>query len=260
MTLPLLVTKQYKIATFTLNRPERCNALDGSLVKCLQQAFSDVARDNETRMVVLRANGRHFCAGADIKWMQELAQGTFEQSRDDARELASLLLQIYAFPKPIISLVQGEVLGGGIGLLACSDIVLAAENSAFCFSEAKIGLIPAIISPYIVSILGEFKARYYFLTAKKFDAHEAYRVGLVHQVMGTEELNANCQMITSAIMNNSPAALMEIKKLIPKVVNQEISLELAEKTAEIFAQIRISQQGREGVKAFIEKRPPAWKV
>ncbi|HVY54002.1 MAG TPA: enoyl-CoA hydratase-related protein, partial [Gammaproteobacteria bacterium] len=229
------------------------------LIKKMLDVFIKFQSDEDVRVVVLKGNGDHFCAGADIDWMLKLSQSSFELSRDDARNFACLLSQMYLFPKPIITLVQGSVLGGGLGLLACSDIVIAAHEASFCFSEVKIGLVPAVISPYIISILGEHKARYYFLTAERFNAAEAYQIGLVHRLVAAEDLLPTYQSIVKMLLNNSPGALREVKRMLPLIASQDISPELAEKTAEIYAKMRTSTQAREGLSAFLEKRSPLWK-
>jgi len=169
-TSALLVSSQDRIMTLTLNRPEKCNALDGDLVDQLRNAFYLASKDAQISAILLNSSGKHFCAGADLTWMQQLAQGSFEMSRDDAQNLSSLLYTMYLFQKPIVTVVRGSTRGGGLGLLACSDIVLASSEADFCFSEVKMGLAPAVISPYIISIFGERLTRYYFLSAEKFNA------------------------------------------------------------------------------------------
>lgn len=254
----LLVSTQNNITTIALNRPDKCNALDGELVQHLESAFLKAGQDHETAAVLLMGKGKHFCAGADIAWMRQLAQSSFELGMDDARGLASLLYMMHSFPKPIIALAQGSTLGGGLGLLACSDIVIAARDADFCFSEVKIGLAPAVVSPYVISIIGQQAARYYFLTADRFTAAEAQYLGLVQKLVAPEDLFTAGLALTKIILQHSPAALTEVKKLISLVADQEISLELTEKTAEIFARMRVSSQAQEGLQAFLEKRPASW--
>lgn len=254
----LLVSTKDKIMTLIMNRPEKCNALDGSLVQLMQEAFFKAGRDEQIGAVLLMGAGKHFCAGADLDEMSKLSQDSFELGRDDARNLSSLLYMMYSFPKPIITLVQGSTVGGGLGLVACSDVIIAADKANFCFSEVKIGLVPAVISPYVVSMIGQHVARYYFLTAERFTAAEALRIGLIQKLVPQEELEATGKALSQTILHNSPAALAEVKRLLPMVANQEISLELSEKTAEIFARMRVTEEAREGLKAFIEKRSPSW--
>lgn len=254
----LNISRKEKITTLTLNRPEKCNALSEDLVQQLRDAFFAVSRDEQTQLVLLNGAGDHFCAGADIDGMCRLAQSSFELGRDDARNLASLLYQMYSFPKPIVTLAQGSTMGGGLGLLACSDLIIAASDARFCFSEVKIGLVPAVVSPYIISLIGQHAARYYFLTAESFTAQEALRLGLVHKLVPRESLEQAGLRLCQILLQHSPLALMEVKRLMTMVINQEISLELSEKTAEILARIRLTAEGQEGLKAFVEKRPPAW--
>ncbi len=254
----LNISKKDKITTLCLNRPEKCNALTDDLVQRLRDAFFEAGRDEETRVVLLCGAGAHFCAGADLEWMQQLAKSSFELGRDDARNLASLLYQMYSFPKPIVTLAQGNTVGGGLGFLACSDLILAAEDANFCFSEVKIGLVPAVISPYIVSIMGQHAARYYFLTAERFAAQTALRLGLVHQVVPRDNLESAGFNLCQTLLQQGPMALMEVKRLMMLVTNQEISLELSEKTSELLAKIRLSNEAQEGLSAFVEKRPTAW--
>lgn len=254
----LLIHIQDKVCTFILNRPHKCNALDGHLIQRLQEAFFQAGHDKNIQLVVLKGNGNHFCAGADLQWMHQLAQGSFEQSRDDARNLASLLLQMHSFAKPIVTLAQGGVLGGGLGLLACSDIIIAAKDASFAFSEVKMGLVPAVISPYVVPKMGESAARYYFLTGQRFDAQEAQRLGLVHRVVLPEELREAGLELIKTLLQNSADALLEVKHLLTMVMDREVSLELSERTAEIFAKMRLSPHGLEGLAAFMEKRKPSW--
>jgi methylglutaconyl-CoA hydratase len=254
----LRVTTQAKVTTLSLNRPEKCNALNGPLLQNLQDAFFKAERDPHTRLVLLKGEGNHFCAGADIDWLQQLARASVEENKQDAQQLAALLLQLYSFPKPLVTLVHGSIFGGGLGLLACSDLVFAAQGAHFCFSEVKIGLLPAVISPYIIAAIGERAARYYFLTGEPFNALEAQRLGLVHQVLAPEALEDAAAAMIKKILRNSPAALSETKRLLTAVVGQEISRELAAKTADIFATIRLSPEAQEGLSAFLEKRAPHW--
>lgn len=255
----LLISTQNYVTTLTLNRPDRCNALDGDLIQQLQNAFISARNDEKVRLILLKGNGNHFCAGADLDWVKKLAVGSFELSRDDASNLASLLHQMYSFPKPIVTLAQGSTMGGGLGLLACSDVVVACKEASFCFSEVKIGLVPAVVSPYILLAMGERAARYYFLTAERFNTIEALRLGLVHQSVSIDNLMSKAMSVVEHLLYNSPAALTEVKRLLTLVAGQEISPELSEKTAEIFAKMRVSEHAREGLNAFIEKRPPIWR-
>jgi len=206
----LTISTQNKITTISLNRPDKCNALDGALVQHLQEAFWGASKDDKTGVILLNGAGHHFCAGADIDWMHQLAQSSFEQNTADAQNLASLLYTLYTFPKPIITLAQGATMGGGLGLLVCSDIVIAAEEARFCFSEVKIGLVPAVVSPYVVAAIGQQAARYYFLTAERFAAPEALRLGLVQKLVPQDELLTTGLKLSQTLLQYSPAALKEI--------------------------------------------------
>lgn len=253
----LLVSTEDRLTTLRLNRSAKCNALDGPLIEQLLTAFLQAREDQKTQLVLLSGEGAHFCAGADIDWMRKLA-ASFEHCQDDARKLASLLYTMYSFPKPIVTLVQGRVIGGGVGLLACSDIVIASEDAGFCFSEVKLGLVPAVVSPYVVSVIGQAAARYYFLTAERFGVPEALRLGLVHQRVHPESLKSAGAQVVQTLLQHSPAALREVKRLLPWVSSQSITPTLSEKTAELFATLRLSKEAQEGLKAFLEKRLPQW--
>lgn len=247
------------IMTITLNRPEKSNAMNGEVMHKFIHALKEIAADREIRVVILTGNGTHFCAGADINWMQQIAQGKPEINFADAKELALLLQMLYTFPKPTIALTQGMILGGGMGLTACCDIVIAAENANFGFSEAKIGLTPSVISPYIISAIGARASRYYFLTADKFNAQEAQRIGLVHQIVAEDKLVETGIHIAKKLLKNSPHALTEVKTLISRVANEKITQELVHYTAEHLAGMRATEDAQEGLKAFLEKREAQWK-
>ncbi len=254
----LLVTIQDRVMTLRLNRPDKCNALDGALVEQLREAFTTASRDPQIQTLLLTGEGKHFCAGADIEWMRKLSQGSFKPIQEDARNLASLLYSMHCFPKPLVCLVQGRVIGGGLGLLACSDLVIASEEADFCFSEVKLGLIPAIVSPYVLARIGQSAAGYYFLTAERFNAKEALRLGLTHQIVAQDHLAERGNQLIQTILQHSPAALGEVKQLLSWVTQQKPSPALSEKTADLFAKMRVSKQAQEGLRAFLEKRPPRW--
>lgn len=244
------------IATVTLNRPGKSNALDNLVVKELIGAFEQCLDDKRIKVIMLNANGNHFCAGADINWMQVAAQSSFEENKQDAMLLASLLRLIYESKKPVIALAHGATLGGGLGLLAASDIAIAADNAAFAFSEVKIGITPSVISPYIIAALGERAARYYFITAERFGVEEAFHLGLIHQYTDLENLLSTGLSLAQRLLENSSHAMGEAKQLIQQVATQSISMNLADYTAEHLAKMRTTPEGREGMLAFSEKRPP----
>ena len=246
------------LATVTLNRPEVRNAFNETLIAGLTRAFRELGEDDGIRAIVLAANGPAFCAGADLNWMKKMADYTHEENRADAAQLAEMLRTIYCCPKPVVAKVQGDCYAGGMGLVAACDIALAAEEANFCLSEVKLGLIPATISPYVIKAMGENAARRYFLTAERFSAQEALRIGFVQAVAPAEALDTAADGIVKALVSASPHAVKEAKRLVRDVAGQPISDALIADTAERIAAIRASDEGREGVRSFLEKRKPAW--
>jgi len=245
------------IATVTLNRPQLHNAFDDVLIEALLNELRRLEADSAVRVVILTGAGKSFSAGADLNWMQRMAGYSYQQNLDDALGLAELLLTLDRLAKPTIALVQGAAFGGGVGLVAACDIALAAEQASFCLSEVKLGLIPAVISPYVVRALGGRASRRYMLTAERFSAAEALRCGLVHEVVPAEELAWRGRQLAETLLGNAPGALAAVKQLLRKV---EAPLDEAQiqHTAERIAELRAAPEGREGVAAFLEKRRPAW--
>nr|WP_315261410.1 enoyl-CoA hydratase/isomerase family protein [uncultured Duganella sp.] len=254
----LTITRDNHSATVTLNRPDLRNAFNEAAIAEIKQAFSELGDDAGLRAIVLAANGPAFCAGADLNWMKKMAGYTHAENHADALQLADMLRTIYLCPKPVVARVQGDCYAGGMGLVAACDIVVAAEEANFCLSEVKLGLIPATISPYVIKAMGENAARRYFLTAERFGAREALRIGFAHEVVSTETLDAKVTEIVKALVNNSPNAVRQAKVLVRDVAGQPVNDALLADTAERIAQIRASDQGREGVASFLEKRKPAW--
>ena len=246
------------ICLITLNRSQKRNALDSMIIHELTEILHDKAQDKEIALVLLNGNGEHFCAGADIAWMQKMAQSSFQDNVQDALQLANLLKTIYLFPKPIIGLIHGATMGGGLGIIANCDVVIAAENSVFCFSETKIGLTPSVISPYILPVIGERAAKYYYLTAEKFDVNRAIELNLVQKTVALEKLIPTGLTFAKDMLNNSPHALSEAKKLIHRVSPRNISDDMIHLTAEHLATMRASHDAEEGLRAFLEKRLPVW--
>ena len=210
------------------------------------------------RAIVLSGNGPAFCAGADLNWMKKMAGYSDDENRADALRLAEMLRAIYTCPKPVIARVQGDTYAGGVGLVAACDIVVAVDTANFCLSEAKLGLIPATISPYVIRALGEQASRRYFITAERFSAAEAHRLGLVHELVSADTLDTKVNDITAALVANSPNAVRESKRLVREVSGAAVNDALLADTAERIAAIRASEEGREGVQSFLGKRKPNW--
>jgi methylglutaconyl-CoA hydratase len=254
----LLVTIADKVATVTLNRPDLRNAFNEQAIAELALAFDTLGRNEAVRAIVLAANGPSFCAGADLNWMKKMAGYSHDENLADAMRLADMLRTIYLCPKPTVARVQGDCYAGGMGLVAACDIVIASDNAGFCLSEVKLGLIPATISPYVIKAMGEQAARRYFLTAERFDAAQALRIGFAHDVVAPEALDAAVAGIVKALVNNSPNAVRQAKTLVREVVGQPVDDALLADTAGRIAAIRASLEGREGVASFLEKRKPTW--
>ena len=254
----LLVTVADKVATVTLNRPDLRNAFNEGAIAELARVFDELGRNDAVRAIVLAANGPSFCAGADLNWMKKMAGYSHDENHADAMRLAEMLRTIYLCPKPVVARVQGDCYAGGMGLVAACDIVVASETAGFCLSEVKLGLIPATISPYVIKAMGEQAARRYFLTAERFDAAEAQRIGVAHAVVAPEALDATVAGIVKALVNNSPHAVRQAKTLVREIVGQPVDDALLLDTAGRIAAIRASTEGREGVASFLEKRKPTW--
>ncbi|MFM9436812.1 methylglutaconyl-CoA hydratase [Janthinobacterium sp. CG_23.3] len=247
-----------KVATVTLDRPDVRNAFNEQSIAELTLAFDGLGRNDSVRAIVLAANGPAFCAGADLNWMKKMAGYSHAENHADALQLARMLRTIYLCPQPVVAKVQGDCYAGGMGLVAACDIVITAEESNFCLSEVKLGLIPATISPYVIKAMGENAARRYFLTAERFSAREAQRIGFAHEVVPADTLDAKTAELVKALVSNSPNAVRQAKALVRDVAGKPVTQELLADTAERIAHIRASEQGREGVQSFLEKRKPNW--
>jgi methylglutaconyl-CoA hydratase len=254
----LTISREGKTATVTLNRPDVRNAFNETTIAEIAQAFRELGADADLRAIVLAANGPAFCAGADLNWMKKMAGYTHAENQADALQLAEMLRTIYLCPKPVVAKVQGDCYAGGMGLVAACDIIVAVDEANFCLSEVKLGLIPATISPYVIKAMGENASRRYFLTAERFSAQEALRIGFAHEVVAADALDFKVEEIVKALVNNSPNAVQQAKVLVREVVGQTVNDALLADTAERIAQIRASEQGREGVASFLEKRKPSW--
>ena len=254
----LEVTRNATLATLTLNRPAVRNAFNEISIAEVTQAFAELGSDDSVRVIVLAARGPAFCAGADLNWMKKIASYTHDENHADAAQLAAMLHTIYVCPKPVVAKIQGDCYAGGMGLVAACDIAVAAEQANFCLSEVKLGLIPATISPYVIKAMGENAARRYFLTAERFSAHEARRIGFVQEVAAADALDMAVETIVNALASASPNAVKEAKRLVREVAGRPLSEALIADTAERIALIRASDEGREGVQSFLEKRKPSW--
>lgn len=246
------------VASVTLNRPAVHNAFDDALIARLTESLREIGDDPGVRVVVLRGAGKSFSAGADLNWMQRMAGYSRTQNLADAMGLAQLLHTLDSLPRPTIAAVHGVAFGGGVGLVAACDIAVAAETAAFSLSEVRLGLIPAVISPYVVAAIGARQARRYFLTAERFDADEARRVGLVHEVTAPEALEARVAAIVAELLRGGPGALGAAKNLVAAVAGRPVDTALMADTARRIADIRAGEEAREGVGAFLEKRKPRW--
>ena len=259
MTSALALERQGPLGLVTLNRPDRHNAFDDALIAELTEVLRSMEAEESVRIVVLAAAGRSFSAGADLNWMKRMAGYSMDDNRRDAMGLAALMRTLAHLRKPTIARVQGAAYGGGVGLVACCDIAVATQGATFSFSEAKLGLIPSVISPYVVAAIGERPARRYFLTAERFDAAEAWRLGLVHEICRDEaDMDEKIGDIVDQLLACGPAAQTEAKSLLRAVAGRAVTSELIQDTAERIAKIRSSPEGREGVSAFLEKRRAAW--
>ena len=255
----LLKATEAGVATITLNRPQVHNAFNADVIELLSEILDDLAGADGVRVVMLDATGKSFSAGADLNWMKQAARFTAEENREDARALGEMLRRLNRLPKPTVALVQGSAFGGGVGLMAACDIVVAVSDAAFSLSEVKLGLIPATIAPYVVAAIGERQARRYFLTGERFDAEAARRIGLVHELVEDEPaLIAAGERIVERLFTAAPGALAEAKELVEAVAGKPIDGHLIEDTARRIAERRAHDEAREGIAAFLEKRKPDW--
>lgn len=247
------------VAEVWLNRPELRNAFNDGVITELTAAFEELGADGELRAIVLGGHGKAFCAGADLSWMRAMAGYSWEENQADAARLAQMLWTIYRCPVPVVGRIHGDCYAGGVGLAAVCDVLVAAEGVSFCLSEARLGLLPATIAPYVVKALGEQAARRYFTTAERFDAAQAKALGLVHEVVAADTLDAKVAEIVASLVANGPAAVRACKRLVLDVSSRPIDAALREDTARRIADIRSSAEGREGVQAFLDKREPGWR-
>jgi len=254
----LTITNQGAIRTITLSRPDVRNAFNDEVIAELKTAFIEAGQADDVRCVVLAAVGPAFCSGADLNWMRRMADFTRDENLTDAGHLAAMLFAIYECPKPTIARVQGDVFAGGVGLVAACDMAVSVDTATYCLSEVKLGLIPATISPYVIRAMGARASHRYFLTAERFSAAEAHRIGLVHEVVTADALNAKVAELTSALVSASPNAVRACKRLVQDVAEREIDDDLVAHTVAGIADIRSSAEGKEGVQSFLQKRKPNW--
>ena len=248
------------VARVFLNRPEVRNAFNAQTIAELTRVFTELSADPTLRAIVLGGHGKSFCAGADLGWMREMAGYDWDQNRADAQHLAQMLWTIYRCPVPVVGRVHGDCYAGGMGLAAVCDVLVAAEGVDFCLSEAKLGLLPATISPYVIRAMGEQAARRYFVTAERFNATHAHAMGMVHELCAADALDAKVDEIVATLVANGPMATRACKALVQDVAGLPIDAPLRDETARRIADIRASDEGREGVQSFLTKRPPAWRA
>jgi len=251
-------TQQGAVLTLTLNRPEVRNAFNDDVILELTRAFQDAGQRADVRAVVLAAEGPAFCAGADLNWMRRMADYTHAENVADAAALATMLEVIYRCPKPTVARVQGDVFAGGVGLVAVCDVAVSVDSATYCLSEVKLGLIPATISPYVIRAMGARSAHRYFLSAERFSAAEAHRIGFVHAVVAADALDAQVDAIVQSLVVAGPVAVCRCKALLQDVAGCDIDAALIARTVDGIADIRTSAEGREGVQSFLQKRKPDW--
>jgi methylglutaconyl-CoA hydratase len=246
------------VATLWLDRPDRHNAFDDVLMRELIAALDSLESDSSVRVVILAGRGKNFSAGADLGWMRRMAGASEAENEADAGLLADLMHRLSSLSKPTIAAVHGAALGGGVGLVAACDMALAAEDALFSLSEVRLGLIPSVISPYVIAAIGPRAARRYFLTAERFDAATAARLGLVSAVLSADQLQAEANRLAAMLAANPPRAMAEAKRLIEDVAGRPIDAALRKETAKRIARLRAGDEAREGIAAFLEKRKPRW--
>jgi methylglutaconyl-CoA hydratase len=254
----VLLEKSGGVARITLNRPTLRNAFDDAVISKLRALFTDVEQDPSVRAVVLSGNGSAFCAGADLGWMKRMAEYGHAQNLADAQALADMLAALNRLSKPTIARVHGPAFGGGVGLVAACDVAIGSPDAKFCFSEARLGISPAAVSPFVVRAIGERATRRYFLTAEVFDAAEAYRLGLLSDLVPSDALDATTDTLVKNLLAGGPQALTKIKDLVQAVSGRQVDEALSTDTARRIADIRVSPEGKEGIASFLNKRKPPW--
>ena len=249
---------QRGFATLWLSRPQKNNAFDSTMIHELISALESVKNDNSLRFLLMRARGKHFSAGADLAWMQQAAELDFNANLSDARVLADLMYNLYHLQIPTVAVVQGAAFGGAVGLVSCCDIAIGSDDALFCLSEVRIGLAPAVISPFVVHAIGERATRRYALTAERFSGVQAQQAGLLAECYPAIELDAQVEALVANLLLNSPQAMRASKGLLHQVGGGELTPDLRRYTEETIAHLRVSAEGQEGLRAFLDKRQPAW--
>jgi methylglutaconyl-CoA hydratase len=247
------------VAQVWLNRPDVRNAFNDSVIAELTQAFETLGADPQLRAIVLGGHGKAFCAGADLGWMRAMADYSWPDNHADANRLAQMLATLWACPVPVVGRIQGDCYAGGVGLAAVCDVLVAADSVQFCLSEARLGLLPATIAPYVIRAMGEQAARRYFITAERFTATQAQVMGLVHEVVSADALDSRVNDIVAALVANGPAAVKACKQLVKDIAGRPIDAALRDDTVTRIANIRASDEGRAGVQAFLSKQEPPWR-
>ena len=246
------------VAQVRLNNPDKHNAFDDEIIGELTEAFVAIADNSNVRVMVLGSEGKSFSAGADLEWMKRMASYSYDENLRDASALALMLKTLNEIPQPTIARVQGAAFGGAVGLISCCDMAVAASAASFSLSEVKIGLVPATISPYVIAAIGQRAARRYFVTAERFDAHRALQLSLVNEVVDAEQLDQEIDRLINTLLANGPEAVTGAKQLVFDVAGKPIDQQLIDATCETIAAIRVSEQGQEGLQAFLERRKPQW--
>ena len=257
-TAPLLVEHKDGIAILTLNKAEINNAFDDEIISLLIMALDDCRLNDDVKVIQLRGAGKHFSAGADLNWMRRMAKLDYSANQEDAGQIARLMSTLYQLEKPTIAIIQGASYGGAVGLIACCDFAIATENSTFCLSEVKIGLAPAVISPYVVKAIGERQARRYFISGEVIDSKKAEAINLIHERLTTDAIEEYVTKLSQQLLNNAPNAMGICKSLVQKVSSEKLNDNIHQYTRDLIAQVRVSDEGQEGLSAFLEKRPANW--
>ena len=254
-----LNTDELGVCSLTLNRPEVHNAFDERMIAEVTAALESAADEDAVRVLVIRGSGKSFSAGADINWMRRMADYDESQNYEDAQRMSTMMDSLYRFPKPTLASVHGSVFGGGVGLVACCDMAIACDKTIFSLSEIKLGLIPSVISPYVVEAIGIRNARRYFLSGERFTASTAVQLGLINECCSIVDLNHKTDSLVAELLQGAPNAQTIAKSLLQNVLKNQIDQDIKNQTARIISQVRASEEGREGTSAFLEKRTPNWR-